>query len=143
MDPETCLQEAEIALNEGKFSQADFHLIDYRRWRMRGGFEPENGDERARHLSATLVTKIEESLKTKLNVQNVTFIPTSALVDSEFCSVEIARLYGDHTWDLWKVKVPREVFDNDAAIVQWLGEKFDGQFPENLALLTVYSKSES
>lgn len=52
MDPEACLKDAEGYLSEGDAEEAHEVLASYWAWRRNGGFEPANGDKRARQLDA-------------------------------------------------------------------------------------------
>lgn len=47
MDPEACLEMVKNSLEDGDLEAAKSSLGKYYTWRARGGFEPENGDERA------------------------------------------------------------------------------------------------
>jgi len=51
MDPERCLHEAEVKLGLN-WSLVDVveNICNYYDWREKGGFEPENGDARARRI---------------------------------------------------------------------------------------------
>ena len=51
MDPEQTLRDAKQALQAGDLSAARTALTTYQMWRDAGGFEPRNGDERARVLT--------------------------------------------------------------------------------------------
>lgn len=51
MDPEQALKDAEQALRDGDRPTALDRLNGYWRWRDTGGFEPRNGDERAKVLA--------------------------------------------------------------------------------------------
>lgn len=50
MDPQAALDACERAFNDGKITDARNFLINYRRWRANGGFEPPGGDTRADEL---------------------------------------------------------------------------------------------
>ena len=54
MDPAACLDLVVQALDEGGLGEATYLLGEYRRWRSRGGFEPDGGDARERDLRARL-----------------------------------------------------------------------------------------
>jgi hypothetical protein len=58
MDPEQCLKDILLALREGEPGEAAQRLADYQAWRRRGGFEPRNGDARARALTHTTVRQL-------------------------------------------------------------------------------------
>jgi hypothetical protein len=60
MDPEACLKAAEEALAEGDHEEVRERLEDYRGWRSRGGFEPENGDMRANALRRAMARVASE-----------------------------------------------------------------------------------
>lgn len=47
MDPEATLRALREALNQCHYGEAVEALNDYYRWRVRGGFEPPDGDKRA------------------------------------------------------------------------------------------------
>jgi|OpeIllAssembly_1097287.scaffolds.fasta_scaffold14947_4 hypothetical protein len=51
MDPEQALKDAESALRNGDRPTALDRLNGYWAWRDAGGFEPRNGDERAKVLA--------------------------------------------------------------------------------------------
>ena len=57
MDPATCLQLANDAINADDFDEARNALASYRNWRRRGGFEPDGGDGRADELERTLIDR--------------------------------------------------------------------------------------
>ena len=57
MDPVACLQRAHDALDDGNLDEARDLLASYRDWRRRGGFEPENGDQRADGLEQMLIDR--------------------------------------------------------------------------------------
>ncbi len=50
MDPEAALKEAERAYRHDEFEEAYAALRNYSTWRGGGGFEPKNGDARAKAL---------------------------------------------------------------------------------------------
>lgn len=50
MDPEAALTSAASALMSGETQEARQYLDNYKQWRLRGGFEPSEGDIRARQL---------------------------------------------------------------------------------------------
>ena len=54
MDPAACLDLIASYLDEGDVAEATYLLGEYRRWRSRGGFEPDGGDARERDLRARL-----------------------------------------------------------------------------------------
>lgn len=63
MDPEACLAQAEARLklsSENRMDVADAveDLINYIAWRKKGGFEPTNGDDRARVVLVTIITRL-------------------------------------------------------------------------------------
>lgn len=55
MDPKACLDEAESAINENDLETASEHLDDYDDWRENEGFEPKDGDARARKLRTLIL----------------------------------------------------------------------------------------
>lgn len=55
MDPEAALGDAERAYRHDEFEEAFAALRNYRTWREGGGFEPKNGDARAKELLDKLV----------------------------------------------------------------------------------------
>jgi hypothetical protein len=54
MDPEQALRDAEQHIGDGDLDQAAEALNAYRTWRRGGGFEPADGDRRARELGRRL-----------------------------------------------------------------------------------------
>lgn len=50
MDPEAILQNARDCLDEGDWAGLDAWLADYFEWRLKGGAEPDGGDEEALRL---------------------------------------------------------------------------------------------
>ncbi len=58
MDPEAALKEAESSLKDGEIGDAFEKLSYYCEWRRKGGFEPTNGDARARRVKSTLISMI-------------------------------------------------------------------------------------
>lgn len=65
MDPKTCLDRAENAINAGDHEEAADALADYRGWRNRGGFEPFGGDDRRKALAARLRAAIATRAATR------------------------------------------------------------------------------
>lgn len=59
MDPEACLLRAEHAIEDRDWTEAREACSNYRTWRSRGGFEPENGDARARAVHAAIPARIQ------------------------------------------------------------------------------------
>jgi hypothetical protein len=51
MDPQACLDRVERLLDAGELDDGRDALDDYREWRLGGGFEPDDGDKRARLLA--------------------------------------------------------------------------------------------
>lgn len=58
MDPKACLDRVESAIEDRDWIEAREALADYRQWRSRGGFEPENGDARESALRARLPGRV-------------------------------------------------------------------------------------
>ncbi len=54
MDPEASLENTQRSINRCDSAAAFETLIAYYQWRLRGGFQPLNGDQRAEQLSAAL-----------------------------------------------------------------------------------------
>jgi hypothetical protein len=54
MDPAACLDLIAGYLDEDNAEEATYLLGEYRRWRSRGGFEPDCGDARERELRSRL-----------------------------------------------------------------------------------------
>ena len=50
MDPQAALDAAEQEIEAGEYREALEHLNHYTNWRARGGFEPEDGDQRSREM---------------------------------------------------------------------------------------------
>lgn len=59
MDPVVCLQRCEEALAGNDPALGLDRLFDYYRWRVKGGFEPLQGDFRALKLENQILTTIE------------------------------------------------------------------------------------
>ena len=59
MNPERTLNECSQAIAEHDYSTALARLIDYYRWRIRGGFEPVLGDARAARRADEILVIIE------------------------------------------------------------------------------------
>lgn len=62
MDPQACLQAAESAVVQAEanptldnIEEAQEHLSNYRQWRDRGGFEPDEGDDHCTDLRLRLL----------------------------------------------------------------------------------------
>lgn len=50
MDPFACLDSAQLAFDDDDYTQALGLLADYFEWRLKGGFQPDGGDEKALKL---------------------------------------------------------------------------------------------
>lgn len=59
MDPVACLRLALEHFEDECYDEAMYSLEDYFAWRLKGGFEPTGGDERALYLQAAIAHKIE------------------------------------------------------------------------------------
>lgn len=59
MDPEAVLQSLEASIDECRWGDAVEELHSYYHWRLRGGFEPRNGDARAEALSMELADALD------------------------------------------------------------------------------------
>lgn len=60
MDPEETLRAWENHLNHQRVSEAVAHMGYYYHWRVKGGFQPANGDARAELLAARTADAVEE-----------------------------------------------------------------------------------
>ena len=59
MDPEATIQQLTDALRSEDYAKAVTLVAAYYQWRLRGGFEPENGDSRIE----TIVNQLAETLE--------------------------------------------------------------------------------
>lgn len=59
MDPQATLQFAIDALDNEDYSLAMDRLFDYWHWRAGGGFEPPQGDAKARELENSILVCVE------------------------------------------------------------------------------------
>jgi len=60
MDPETCLAELQALIDKREWASAIEHLNNYYRWRLRGGFEPRDGDNRADTLANLMCDRLSD-----------------------------------------------------------------------------------
>ncbi len=60
MDPEAALEEAAYALDHGEVLTAVERLFGYYQWRVKGGYQPKNGDREAEDLAAAILDAIED-----------------------------------------------------------------------------------
>ena len=61
MDPKACLDRAAYALALREYDDCDQALTDYRGWRSRGGFEPQDGDSTERRLRREMLAAIKNA----------------------------------------------------------------------------------
>jgi hypothetical protein len=54
MDPEATLRLAQKMLDKGRIEDSREALDNYWTWRDRGGYAPENGDDRAKRIGSIL-----------------------------------------------------------------------------------------
>lgn len=80
MDPEATLTSALSALTDDNAADAAEYLQAYANWRRRGGFEPRNGDERARQMRARLLSLLTvETRADVLTPEHVVSIVAAAM----------------------------------------------------------------
>ena len=61
MDPKACLNQIGIDIDLYNYSEAVAGLNNYYRWRLKGGFEPLNGDNVADMLANRLADLLSNS----------------------------------------------------------------------------------
>ncbi len=54
MDPQACINKIENDIRNAEIGEAIQSVGDYYQWRLKGGFEPRNGDARVAQLVTTL-----------------------------------------------------------------------------------------
>jgi hypothetical protein len=59
MDPQATINQLRYAVHERQYSRAVELLTAYYEWRIKGGFEPLNGDQRVAVLSNQLQDALE------------------------------------------------------------------------------------
>lgn len=61
MDPKACLDEAYKYAKYGDTTEALWLLLEYAKWRFKGGFQPPKGDDRYETIMQCMVIKHLES----------------------------------------------------------------------------------
>lgn len=62
MDPEAVLKRAADEFRHCQWGEVATALFEYYQWRVKGGFEPKDGDTRAESLSNRVIDKLVEVL---------------------------------------------------------------------------------